>query len=55
MVLPRCLAVVHKLVDFFKDEEEQRKLVNLTNKLSVTPLRLAVERERMQVRPASVL
>jgi hypothetical protein len=45
----RVLAVVRKLVEFYSSEEEQRKLVNLTNKTSITPLRLAVERERTQV------
>jgi hypothetical protein len=38
-------------VEFYSSEEEQRKLVNLTNKTSITPLRLAVERERTQVGP----
>jgi hypothetical protein len=41
--------VVRKLVEFYTSEEDQRKLVNLTNKTSITPLRLAVERERTQV------
>lgn len=45
----RCLLVVKELVDFEKDEEVQRKLVNATNKLSVTALRLAVDKERTSV------
>lgn len=32
-----------------KKEDEQLKMVNLSNKQSITPLRLAVERERAQV------